>query len=147
MDSREYQRLEAYQRRLSRSLPMGYDPYAPPGLYTRDYYVANQVPVTQRLAYGALSLALVGYGAVGVLVDALWIPGRRTSGVVFSGIPAWLACSALCVGALGLLSVVVDHYDRRNNEHRYRDFQRMSRWLSSILLIAAAIGNLWRVVR
>jgi hypothetical protein len=143
MDSEEYQRLLERNRRLSRHLPPGFDPYAQPGTYTREYYVPNVVSLMQRVAYACLAVALVLYGAVGVLTDALWIPGRRTSGVVLAGIPAWLAMASLCIGALGLLSVVVDHYDRRNNEQKYRRFQDASCVLSVGCLVVAGGWHTW----
>jgi hypothetical protein len=143
MDSKAYQRTLERTKRLSKYLPPGFDPYAKPGTYSREYYVANAVPLLQRIAYACLAVALVCYGAVGVLTDALWVPGRRTSGLVLAGIPAWLAMASLCIGALGLLSVVIDHYDRRNNEQQYRRFQSATRLLSLGCLVVAGAWHTW----
>lgn len=145
MDSTDHQRHLNWSRRLSKFLPPGFDPLALPGTYSRDYYVPNKVPLLQRIAYACLAVALVGYGAIGVLVDALWIPGRRTSGLVLAGIPAWLAFASLCVGAIGLLSVVIDHYDRRNNERHYLLFQKASRVSSLAVLVAAGAWHIWQL--
>jgi hypothetical protein len=143
MRSSDYQRQLERSRRLSKYMPPDFDPLAQPGTYSRDYYLPNSVPLLQRIAYACLAVALLGYGAIGVLVDALWIPGRRTTGLVLAGIPAWLALASLCVGAIGLFSVVIDHYDRRNNERHYRRLQSASRVLSLAILVVAGAWHIW----
>lgn len=134
------------RRAQGRGLPPGFDPYAEPGTFSRENHTPNVVPLMQRVAYACLGVALICYGAIGVLTDALWIPGRRTAGVVLSGYPTWLAMASLCAGAFGLLSVVLDHFDRRNNQHHYRRFQSVSRWLCLWCLVAAVIWHAWPLI-
>lgn len=143
MNSTDHQRHLKWIQRLSKYKPPGFDPLAQPGTYSREYYIPNKVPILQRIAYACLAVALVGYGTIGLLVGALWIPGRRTSGLVLAGIPAWLAFASLCAGAIGLFSVVIDHYDRRNNERHYLRFQKASRVLSLAMLVAAGAWHIW----
>lgn len=146
MPWKEHQDREKRLKR-SRGLPAGFDPHAQPGTFTRENHVPNSVPLMQRIAYAGLAFALICYGAVGVLVDALWIPGRRTLGVVLFGGSTWLAMASLFAGAFGLLSVVVDHYDRRNNQHQYRRIQSASRWLCLWCLLAAVLWHAWPLIK
>ena len=48
--------------------------------------------------------------------------------------------TAMVIGACVLLSVVVDHYDRRNNEQVYRIIRRVSVALG-LCLIAASLAS------
>ena len=132
--------------RVTNHFPPGYDHMKPPGTYSRQHHFANNVPLLQRLVYTALAVTLISYGAIGILVDALPVFGRRTV-TILSGTPAWLAFGALCAGAAGLISVVIDHYDRRNNVKRYQAFQQMSLTLMFVLYIAAPLWHLWETVR
>jgi hypothetical protein len=53
------------------------------------------------------------------------------------GLPAWLAGARLASAAANLLSVVADHYDKRNNENQYRSFARWSFLAACGLLVWA----------
>jgi hypothetical protein len=48
---------------------------------------------------------------------------------------------AFVCGALNLLSLVVDHYDRRNNARHYRFFAQCMRLTGWLLLFAALSFN------
>lgn len=95
-----------------------------------------------------LSLVLVALGAIGVWTGKLLLPGRRTSGPsgieMSPGITAWLMYGAMTCACLVMLSVVVDHYDRRDNETSYRRFARTFRivgWaLFAVALLLHAFG-------
>lgn len=79
----------------------------------------NRIPVSARLLHAGLSLFLVAYGGLCVLVDDLFIPRERGRELHLHGLGVWIMCGALVMAALNLLSVVVDHYDARNNERQY----------------------------
>lgn len=88
------------------------------------YYIPNVISLPQRLAHFLGGLLLLGYGAWGLYVDDLYLPARH-GGWHLHGSSAWIMAGALACGALVLLAVVVDHYDRRNNEIAY---ERFGRW-------------------
>jgi hypothetical protein len=50
--------------------------------------------------------------------------------------------AAMVIGACVLLSVIVDHYDRRNNERAYRMFRRVSVALGLCLVAASLVSYL-----
>lgn len=87
-----------------------------------DGYTPNHIPKGERIKNIIFSLALFAYGTYGVWVNDLYLPGKRTKGVHLHGIPAWIFYSAIISACLVMLSVVVDHYDKRNNEIDYRMF-------------------------
>jgi hypothetical protein len=95
-------------------------------------YNPNHIPPNERKWNIILSLVLIFIGAVAIMVDDLPIPGvghrgygRHTSKTVhFHGKTIWVFfCAFICASA-NMISVVVDHYDRRNNEINYRRFAR-----------------------
>lgn len=102
----------------------------------------NRIPVSARLLHAGLSLFLVAYGGHCVLVDDLFIPRERGRELHLHGLGVWIMCGALVMAALNLLSVVVDHYDARNNERQYRSFANSTQtlgWICFALALLAAV--------
>jgi NADPH-dependent 2,4-dienoyl-CoA reductase/sulfur reductase-like enzyme len=97
----------------------------------------NHIPESERWWNGFLSLLLLGYGAYGLSVDDIYIPGKRGNGTHFHGIAACIVFSAMVTAAANLISVIVDHYDRRNNETNYRLFSRVTQGIGIALFFAA----------
>jgi len=85
------------------------------------------------------AVVLLAWGAYGVYRDSLWVPGRRTSGGLLHGPSAWFVCAAMVVTAANLLTVVVDHYDTRNNEHQYRRFRNASQIVAWSLFLVGLV--------
>jgi hypothetical protein len=95
-------------------------------------YISNHIPVSVRRWNLILSAVLLAYGGIGIWIDDLYIPGR-TRGVHLHDVPARVMYAAMICAALNLLSVVIDHYDIRNNETNYRLFARITQVLGWIL--------------
>ncbi len=55
--------------------------------------------------------------------------------------PLWLLVASLLAGAAVLLSVVIDHYDRRDNERWYQHFKRGAIFLGLLLLASSLISG------
>ncbi len=83
-------------------------------------HVPNQIPLDKRVRNLLLSVALLAYGGYGIYMNDLWIPGRR--GMHLTDESALIMFAAFVCGSLVMLSVVVDHYDKRNNEQKYKAF-------------------------
>lgn len=106
---------------VKHGLPSGFNPFAEPGSHS--HYRPNHFTVWQRVWRCALAGLLIAYGGFGVYANDLFIPGKRTPGVHLQGVPAWLMYGAFLSAACVLLALVVDHYDRRDNEEHYRVFK------------------------
>lgn len=90
-------------------------------------HTPNHVPLTSRLLRTAGALVLIVHGVIGILRDDVIIPAKR-SVLHLHGVAGWITAGSMFCAALVLLAVVVDHFDRRNNEAAYRRFGRaMSR--------------------
>ncbi|MDD5329342.1 MAG: hypothetical protein PHX38_05005 [Sulfuricella sp.] len=86
------------------------------------FYTPNHIPADERAQRTVFSILLFAYGTYGVWVNDLYIPGKRSRGIHLHDVPAWIMYGAIVCACLVMLSVVVDHYDRRNNETNYRLF-------------------------
>lgn len=104
-------------------------------------YVPNQIPPKERLIHIGLSVLLMAYGTYGLWINDIYVPGRRR-GVHFHDTPAWLLYGAIVCACLVMMSVVVDHYDRRDNEKHYRTFARGGEYLGWSLFGAAVVWSL-----
>lgn len=107
-------------------------------------YTPNSYPLSTLLSNLIFSIGLLAYGAFGLLFDDLYVPGRHSKGMHFHGFSAITMFAAFICAALVLLSVIVDHYDKRNNEMRYQIFGIYMRWIGWALFISAIvleIGN------
>ena len=70
----------------------------------------------------------------------MYLPGKGSSdGVTFTGVTLNLIIVAMVLGALSLLTIVIDHYDKRNNEHKYKLVNRLFMGAGVLLIVIAFI--------
>ncbi|MGQ4661623.1 hypothetical protein [Lysobacter sp. F6437] len=67
----------------------------------------------------------------------------KRRGVHLHDVPAWIMYGAIICACTVLLSVVLDHYDRRNNEKHYRMFASIGEFLGWPFF---AVSLLWGIV-
>lgn len=103
------------------------------------YFSPNEIPKFERNVNIILSILLLLYGIIGLLVDDIYIPGKHTRGFHFHGPPATIAFAGFICFVLYLLTIVADHYDRRNNERRYVQFRKFMRFMGYTLLLVAVL--------
>lgn len=103
----------------------------------------NHIPSGERTTNIILSGILFLYGTFGVIIDDLYIPGKRRSGTHFHGEPAWILYGAFLCAVANMMSVVVDHYDKRNNETNYKLFARVTQIAGWTLFVLALVLDLF----
>ena len=106
-------------------------------------YTPNRIPSGERMVNTVFSAALLLYGAFGLAIDDLYIPGKRGHGVHLHGSPAWIMYCAFIFASLNLMSVVIDHYDTRDNEINYKVFARVTQVLGWVFFAAAIALDLY----
>lgn len=111
----------------------------PIGAYIDGKYVPNTVPLIARIWNIVLSVLLMSYGTYGLWRGDLYIPGKRTEGIHLHGFSAWVMYGAFLGASLNMLSVVVDHYDKRENEAQYRRFARNCKIIGWSLFVLSFI--------
>lgn len=103
----------------------------------------NEVPAPDRALNLILGLVLTIYGVIGLWQHKLDLTTRRLQIGVLEGGSAWLMAAAFLVGAAVLFSVVVDHYDKRDNERIYQRFRWVATRLGWCLAAAALLAHLY----
>ncbi len=105
-------------------------------------YIPNHIPAVRRLKNIAFSIMLLAYGTFGVWNDDLYIPAKKTEGIHLHDLSAWAMYGSIVCACLVLLSIVVDHHDKRNNEVNYKLFNEIATktgWFFFILSISMEI--------
>jgi TRAP-type C4-dicarboxylate transport system permease small subunit len=107
-------------------------------------HVPNHIPKEERRANLLFSALLFAYGSYGVWVNDLYIPGKRSRGIHLHDVPAWIMYAAMICACVVMLSVVIDHYDQRNNERHYRTFAEVGKFVGWGLFGASLFWALFR---
>jgi hypothetical protein len=110
----------------------GKRPWRNPRLYT-----PNVIPTVDRRGYILWSALLIVYASWGVWLDDVFIPSRRGGGMHFHGHAALAMGAALVFAAITFVIEVIDHFDRRNNEHWYDRYSCVAIIAGWVLAIAA----------
>jgi hypothetical protein len=101
----------------------------------------NSVTLADRVVNLLLALVLLAHGASGFLYSKLVVsPPKQGNTLTLLGGSAWLMAAAMIIGAFLLLSVVVDHYDKRNNEKWYRAFKHVALILGLGLVASSLVS-------
>ncbi len=106
-------------------------------------YIPNKIPLGERISNKVLSVILITYGGYGIYTNDLHLPRKRGPGVHLQDEPALIMYGAFICGSLVMLSVVVDHYDERDNEHKYQTFAKVFRYLGWSLFVLAGLYHIF----
>lgn len=113
-------------------------------------YIPNKVSLLVRMKNLIFSIILLVYGTIGLFAQKIYIPMpskysyRRDNGFWFYDEAAILIVGAFFCGILVMISVIVDHYDKRNNENKYRKFSSFFKILGYGLLSVAVITQIYQ---
>ena len=104
-------------------------------------YVPNRIALKTRITNCLLSLGIVAYGYWGLRRDDLTVPISKRTASHFHNFSAWVMYAAMLCASVHLTAIVVDHYDRRNNEHLYQRVGNLSKKLGwGLFGIAFIVG-------
>lgn len=101
----------------------------------------NSIKRSTRIQHGLASCALLAYAVYSIWMDDFFIPAKRGGGTHLHGLSAWLMFGAACCAVVNMVSVVIDHYDRRNNELTYAHVAAATQWLGWTFFLAALVKN------
>ncbi len=111
-------------------------------------HVPNRIPKSERVLNVLYASVILAFGALGMFKGELLLPGKRTSGptgTALQGFTAWVMYAAMWCAICVLLSTVVDHYDRRNNEISYRRFAQIGKVCGWALFAVAIVLHAFRL--
>ncbi|WP_236044051.1 hypothetical protein [Vibrio paracholerae] len=87
--------------------------------HTSKPYKPNVIPKNIRILFLSIAAGLVLYGLFGINHGEIYLPSKRGHGVTFIGDSIFVLFGSFVVLAICCIIIVVDHYDKRNNEHLY----------------------------
>ncbi|MGZ3240955.1 MAG: hypothetical protein ACXWJK_11470 [Burkholderiaceae bacterium] len=93
----------------------------------------GQLPLPIRIIYVALSFLLLYCGLHILYAGSIYISSSRGKGLSFSGYEVWLLFAALLCAAVGMLSAVIGHYDKKTKRVVYANIAAVTKWLAWIL--------------
>jgi len=106
-------------------------------------YVPNFIPFSDRIFNIAASFFLLIYGTYGLMVNDIYIPGKRSRGIHFYDENAIMVYAAFICASIVMISVVIGHYDQRDNEHRYKAVGRFFKISGWVLFFIACVLSLF----
>ena len=95
-------------------------------------YVPNTIVLKKRVVNFCVALAIIAYGGYGLYVDQLWVPLGRQVSVTLTGIAAIFMFTAIICASIEMMTEVVDHYDKRDNEHTYYKVANLFKYASYV---------------
>lgn len=95
-------------------------------------YVPNTIVLKKRVVNFCVALAIIAYGGYGLYVDQLWVPLGRQVSVTLTGIAAIFMFIAIICASIEMMTEVVDHYDKRDNEHTYYKVANLFKYASYV---------------
>ncbi len=106
-------------------------------------YTPNHISPEERALSIIFSSILLVYGTIGFIIDDLYLPGKRSRGVHLHGEPLLVMLLSFAFAIANLMSVVIDHYDKRNNETNYILFAKFTRIAGWVLFGLALFLDLF----
>ncbi len=101
-------------------------------------YTSNHIPKSTRIFNFIWGTGLVVLAVFAWTGGSFSLPGKGASdGVTYTGDALTLFVIAAVVGAINLFITVVDHYDKRDNEHYYKKASQYCSYIAVILAFAA----------
>ena len=104
-------------------------------------YVPNVISGWNRSWYVIYALVLIAYCGLSLYSDTFYVPAKSGRGVTLHGARAAIMCIAILCGIACLISMVMDHYDRRDNEEAYKLFAMRAKYTGWGLFFLALFMN------
>jgi hypothetical protein len=105
-------------------------------------YQPNHISLEDRWSNLFFAAVLLLYGSYSINIDDFYVPLSRRREFHLHGVSAWVMFGAVVCAVVVLLSTVVDHYDRRNNERHYHATADWFKTLGWCLFGTALVINL-----
>jgi hypothetical protein len=102
-------------------------------------YIPNFIPENERLFNLFASIGLFLYGTYGLYINDLVIPVKRGPDLHLHNESAFLLYMAILCACMVMFSVVIDHYDERDNEHKYKEFGIFTKVVGWLLFFVALV--------
>ena len=105
-------------------------------------YKPNHIPKNERIFNALWGTGLLVWATYGLITGELIFPGRRgREDTVFTELGLYFVATGMVLGAVNMFLLIVDHYDKRDNEINYKYASRALIFVCITLIIAAVVSN------
>lgn len=111
-----------------------------------ELFQPNKIPFLTRVYYFFASLFLLIYGTFGLYNDDIYIPGKRSNGIHFHGYAAIVIYVVFLFAVSNMISVIIDHFDQRDNEISYSSFAQKTSIIAWTLFFIACIMHVFQAL-
>ena len=94
-----------------------------------------------RSWYVVYALVLIAYCGLSLYNDTFYLPAKSGQGLTLHGARAAIMCMAILCATACLVSMVMDHYDERDNEEAYKLFAMRAKYTGWGLFFLALVMN------
>ena len=101
-------------------------------------HVPNRFPAALRAMLLVFSVLALFYAVAELAIGYTYLPGKR-GGMLLSGVPTLCIAAGSLLLCLSALLVVVDHYDTRDNEGRYKRLRAQALKTGAVLIVIAPL--------
>jgi len=101
-------------------------------------YIPNEISREDLTTNIVLSLILLGYGGYSLSIGQIWIPVKKIV-ITLYGTPLLIMLASIVCAIILMLTLVADHYDKRDNEMTYYKVASSIRALGITLFVLALI--------
>lgn len=105
-------------------------------------FVPNKYAPAERIVLMVIGVALAGWGGGGFLTGELYLPGRNDGIYLRDGLSLILGVFGMLSGAIACFAGIVDHYDERDNEHKYTLFFKRCKFVGIVCMTLAVAFQL-----
>lgn len=109
----------------------------------KEAHKPNRFSLQVRFLYFVFAVFFIVYGSMSIYQGRLIFPGDHGKRYSVIGLPRWLDYVAMFFATVALISVLCDHYDKRNNERKYKLFYKIATWLAGFFFILSTV--IWAV--
>lgn len=107
-------------------------------------YIPNIVPERERKLNAIASVLIFIHGSIGLYRNDIFLPTRSGRAVHLHDGSALMFYLAILCAIMVMTSVILDHHDQRNNEHKYQAFARRMKVAGWTLLVASILYGIVR---
>ena len=108
-------------------------------------YIANEISLKERIINLIVALCLLAYGLNGFYTGEIYIPSRSRGGIHLYQESVWIMFIALICGAGAFIITVLDHYDKRDNEHTYFKYGQLLKNMGVALFCVVVMWEIFVV--
>ncbi len=102
-------------------------------------YIPNEVPLKNRVTNAAYSAGIIIYGGHGIYTNDFYLPTKTGNGLHLTDGAAIVMFLAIICAAAMMITEIVDHYDKRDNERKYFEFAHMAKYSAYTCFFTAIV--------